>query len=53
MEEYNMYTKSTARDYGWSWQIPTQGRTGNGYVFSEKFINETQAHEEMEKGIWS
>jgi len=49
MEEYNMYTKSTARDYGWSWQIPTQGRTGNGYVFSEKFINETQAHEEMEK----
>ena len=49
MDEYNVYTKSTARDYGWSWQIPTQGRTGNGYVFSEKFINETQAHEEMEK----
>tara|TARA_Y100000766_G_scaffold266974_1_gene261745 strand:+ start:108 stop:1535 length:1428 start_codon:yes stop_codon:yes gene_type:complete len=49
MDEYNMYTKSTARDYGWSWQIPTQGRTGNGYVFSKKFINETQAHEEMEK----
>ena len=49
MDEYNIYTKSTARDYGWSWQIPTQGRTGNGYVFSEKFINETQAHEEMEK----
>lgn len=49
MEEYNMYTKSTARDYGWSWQIPTQGRTGNGYVFCEKFINETQAHEEMER----
>ena len=49
MEEYNMYTKSTARDYGWSWQIPIQGRTGNGYVFCEKFINETQAHEEMER----
>ena len=49
MEEYNIYTKSTARDYGWSWQIPTQGRTGNGYVFCEKFINETQAHEEMER----
>ena len=49
MDEYNIYTKSTARDYGWSWQIPTQGRTGNGYVFSEKFINETQAHEEMER----
>ena len=49
MEEYNIYTKSTARDYGWSWQIPIQGRTGNGYVFCEKFINETQAHEEMER----
>ena len=49
MDEYNMYTKATARDYGWSWQIPIQGKTGNGYVFSEKFINETQAHEEMEK----
>jgi len=49
MDEYNMYTKATARDYGWSWQIPIQGKTGNGYVFSKKFINETQAHEEMER----
>ena len=39
MDEYNMYTKATARDCGWSWQIPIQGKTGNGYVFSEKFIN--------------
>ena len=49
MDEYNIYTKSTARDYGWSWQIPTQGRTGNGYVFCDKYIDFDQAHQEMEK----
>ena len=48
MEEYNMYTKATARDYGWSWEIPTQDSTGNGYVFSDKFINEDKAQQEME-----
>ena len=48
-EEYNVYTKSTARDYGWSWTIPTQTRTGNGYVFSDKYINAEQAKHEMEE----
>ena len=44
MDEYNIYTKSTARDYGWSWQIPTQGRTGNGYVFCDKYIDLSLIH---------
>ena len=49
MEEYNVYTKATARNYGWSWQIPTQDKTGNGYVFCDRFIDEDQAHQEMER----
>lgn len=38
MEEYNMWTKATAHNAGWGWTIPVQGRTGNGYVFCDKFI---------------
>ena len=49
MEEYNMWTKATAHDAGWGWTIPVQGRTGNGYVFCDKFITKDKAHEEMEK----
>jgi tryptophan halogenase len=49
MAEYNMYTKSTARKAGWSWMIPTQTRTGNGYVYCDKFINKDEAHLEMEE----
>ena len=47
MEEYNKYTKCTARSSGWSWQIPTQTRTGNGYVFCDEFIDPQTAMEEM------
>ena len=49
MDEYHEYTTSTAQEYGWSWSIPTQTRTGNGYVFSDSFIDVDTAHMEMEK----
>lgn len=48
MDEYNKYTKATARNAGWSWTIPTQTRTGNGYVYCDSFIDENEAQDEME-----
>lgn len=48
MEEYNSWTLAQARSAGWSWHIPVQGRTGNGYVFSDNFISEEEAQKEIE-----
>lgn len=49
MDEYNAWTLAQARNAGWSWHIPVRGRTGNGYVFSDNFISEDEAHQEMQR----
>lgn len=45
------YTKATAQTSGWTWRIPLQHRTGNGYVFAGEYESEADATETLLKNI--
>lgn len=41
--EIRPYTRARAMPSGWMWEIPTQTRRGNGYVFASDFCSDEQA----------
>ena len=45
------YTLATTMNSGWLWQIDHFAHSGNGYVYSSKYITDEQAKEEVEHKI--
>lgn len=45
--EIRPYTRARAMPHGWMWEIPTQTRRGNGYVFASDFCSDDQAVKEI------
>ncbi|MCO4800002.1 MAG: tryptophan 7-halogenase, partial [Colwelliaceae bacterium] len=45
------YTKAIAHSSGWQWQIPLQGRVGNGIVYSSNFLSDDEARNTLMKNL--
>ena len=51
--ELEPFTNCTALSNGWVWNIPSWGRIGTGYVYSDKFIDPEDAKEEFKQHLMS
>lgn len=45
------YTISWAQKYGWMWMIPRSDSVGCGYIYDDRFIDESQAKIEIEEKL--
>lgn len=44
-------TRSIAMPNGWRWEIPLTSRIGNGYVYSSKYIDSTEAETQLRQSL--
>ena len=47
--EIRPYTRARAMPSGWMFEIPTQSRRGNGYIYSSDFCSDEQAVKEIKE----
>ena len=50
-KELVSYTNCTAIENGWVWNIPLWSRIGTGYVYSDKFVSDEEALEQLKKHL--
>lgn len=50
-ESINSETISSALKYGWSWDIPLKHRTGNGYVYSSRYCDSSDAETKLREKL--